>query len=125
MPKIDSSILEMALVGLQSEAQKIEAAMAAIRKRLGVRGKRAAVSISTDGAAPRRKRHMSAAALKRIVAAQKKRWAAYHAKQGATAKKAAPKKTTAKRTMSPERRAALAANLAKARTARAAKKAAA
>jgi len=63
---------------------------------------------------------MSAAALRRISLAQKKRWAAYHAKQGGTAKKAAPKKT-AKRKMSSERKAALVANLAKARAARAAK----
>ena len=125
MPKLDSSILEMALVGLRAEAQGIEEKMAAIRKHLGVRGKTAALSFSTDGAAPRRRRQMSAAALRRISLAQKKRWAAYHAKQGATAKKAAPKKTAAKRKMSPERKAALVANLAKARAARAAKKAAA
>ena len=123
MPKIDSSILEMALVGLKAEAHRIEEKMAAIRKHLGVRGKTAAVSISTDGATPRRKRQMSAAALRRISSAQKKRWAAFHAKQGATAKTAAPKKTTAKKKMSPERKAALVANLAKARAARAAKKA--
>jgi hypothetical protein len=123
MPKLDSSILEMALVGLRAEAQRIEAAMAAIRKQLGVR-RSAALSISTDGATPRR-RQMSAAALRRISLAQKKRWAAYHAKQGATARKATPKKTTAKRKMSPERKAALVANLAKARAARAAKRGAA
>jgi hypothetical protein len=125
MPKIDSSIIEMALVGLQSEAQRIEAAMAAIRKQLGVRGKSAAVSISTDGATPRRKHYISAAALRRISLAQKKRWAAYHAKQGGTAKKAGSKKTVVKRKMSPERKAALVANLAKARAARAAKRGAA
>ena len=123
MPKIDRSILEMALVGLRAEAQRIEEKMAAIRKHLGVRGKTAVASISTDGATPRRRRQMSAAALRRISSAQKKRWAAFHAKQGATAKTAAPKKTTAKKKMSPERKAALVANLAKARAARAAKKA--
>src|SRR5215469_18815657 len=100
MPKIDSSILEMALVGLQSEAQRIEEKMAAIRKHLGVRGKTAALSFSRDGGAPRRRRQLSAAALRRISLAQKKRWAAYHAKQGATPKKAAPKKTAAKKKMS-------------------------
>jgi len=123
MLKIDGSILEMALVGLKAEAQRIEEKMAAIRKHLGVRGKTVAVSISTDGATPRRKRQMSAAALRRISSAQKKRWAAFHAKQGAMAKTAAPKKTTAKKKMSPERKAALVSNLARARAARAAKKA--
>jgi hypothetical protein len=119
MPKIDSSILEMALVGLRAEAQKIEATMSAIRRQLGVRGKSAAVSISMDGATPSRKRQLSAAALRRISLAQKKRWAAYHAKQGATTKKAAPRK------LSPAAKAKLAANLAKARAAKAAKAASA
>jgi hypothetical protein len=107
MPKIDSSILEMALVGLQSEAQRIEEKMAAIRKHLGVRGKTAALSFSRDGAAPRRRRQLSAAALRRISLAQKKRWAAFHAKK--------------KRKLSPAAKAKLAANLAKARAAKAAK----
>jgi hypothetical protein len=124
MPKIDSSILEMALVGLKAEAHRIEEKMAAIRKHLGVRGKTATLSFSTDGAAPRRKRQMSAAALRRISLAQKKRWAAFHKEQGKGGTKTTTK-AKAKRSLSPATKAKLAANLAKARAARAAKKTAA
>jgi hypothetical protein len=124
MSKIESSILEMALVGLTAEAQRIEEKMEVIRKHLGVRGRSAATSFSTDGATPRRRRQMSAAALRRISLAQKKRWAAFHAKKS-KAEKPAAKKTAVKKKMSPERKAKLVANLAKARAARAAKRAAA
>jgi hypothetical protein len=62
---------------------------------------------------------MSAAAKKRIAAGQKKRWAAFHAND---TKPVAAKKAAPKRKMSPERKAALVANLAKARAARAAKR---
>lgn len=113
MPKaVDHSILEMALVGLRAQAQTIDEKMAAIRKQLGIRGGKSAAPMSMNGEKPRRV--LSVAARKRIAAAQKKRWAAFHAKQGKPAK-------TAKRNMSPERKAALAANLAKARAAKAAK----
>jgi hypothetical protein len=114
---LDNSILEMALAGYQAEVQRIEEAMAALRKRLGVRGTTSAAQITTDGSTP--KRQMSAAARKRIADAQKKRWAAFHKQHG----KPAAKKATAKRTLSPEAKARLAANLAKARAARAAKRA--
>jgi hypothetical protein len=106
----EQSVIEMALVGFQAEAQRIEAAMAEIRKRLGVRGGRVAW-IVTDGSKP--KRHMSALHRKRIADAQKKRWAAFHAEHGTPTKR-----TTQKKGMTPERRAALAANLAKARAAK-------
>jgi hypothetical protein len=121
MPKqhVDHPILEMALVGLRAEAQKIEVAMAAIRKRLGMRGGKSAAPVLAYGMKP--KRQMSAAGRARIAAAQKARWAAFHAKGGKAARPA--KKLAAKRTMSRERKAALVANLAKARAARAAKKA--
>jgi hypothetical protein len=73
--------------------------------------------VSSDGA-PRKRKPLSAAALKHIRDAQKKRWAAFHAKQKpeATGK--------AKRKVSAAARRKLAANLAKARAARAAKAAA-
>jgi hypothetical protein len=93
--QIDHSTLEMALVGYEAELQKIEGAMAAIRKQLGIRGNGARVmptGVRTNG-----RRQMSAAARKRIAAAQLKRWAAFHAKQKAPAKKPA-----AKRKMSPK-----------------------
>ena len=111
--QIDRSVLEMAFMGYEAERQKIEAAMVAIRKQLGVRGKSAAGPINTAGATPRRKRQLSAAALRRISAAQKKRWAAFHKSK---AEKSAPKKAAVKRKLSPERKAALVANLAKAST---------
>jgi hypothetical protein len=117
--QIDHSTLEMALVGYEAELQKIEGAMAAIRKQLGVRGSGARV-MPAGGNGAKAKHQMSAAGRKHIADAQKKRWAAYHAKHNKPAVKAA-----AKRKMSPERKAALVANLAKARAARAAKKAAA
>ena len=112
--QLDSSIMAMALVGYEAEIQRIEAAMAEIRSRLGNRSTRSAVRVG-DGV-PKARRTMSAAARKRIAYAQKKRWAAFHAKNQKTA--------PAKRKLSPERKAALVANLAKARAARAAKRAA-
>jgi len=108
MAKMDRSTLEMALIGYVAEVAKIEAAMASIRKELGIRGPRAAAAGNAPAA--RGKRVLSPAARKRIADAQKKRWAAFHAK------KAAPK-----RVMSPAAKAKLAANLAKARAAKAAK----
>ena len=69
--------------------------------------------------APKAKRKLSAAGRAAIVAATKKRWAAIH-----KAEKPATKTAPAKRKMSPARKAALLANLAKARAARAAKRAA-
>ena len=115
MPKLDRSTLEMALVGYEAESQKIQNAMSAIRSQLRMRSTKPAASVMTAGAKP--KRRLSAAARKRIAAAQKKRWAAFHA----NAAKPAPKKV-AKKKLSPARRAALVANLAKARAAKAAKK---
>jgi hypothetical protein len=115
--QVDHSALEMALVGYEAELQKIEAAMATIRKHLGLRGKGARVlpaSIRTNG-----RREMSAEGRKRIAAAQKKRWAVFHAKKRPATRTA--KKSTPKRKMSLARRAALAANLAKARAAKAEK----
>jgi hypothetical protein len=62
---------------------------------------------------------MSAAAKKRIAAAQKARWKKFHAEQKPATGKSAP---APKKKMSPGRKAALSANLAKARAARAAKR---
>jgi len=111
--QLDPETLTMALRAYQAEAQKIDAAMHAIRQRIGGRAGAAVAAPATNGA--RAKRRISAAALKRISAAQKKRWAAFHAKQKA-AKAVAPK-----RTLSSAAKAKLVANLAKARAAKAAK----
>ena len=118
--KIDPSILQAALVGYQAELQKIQEKMSAIRKQLGGHVNITSPTTVTSNGSGRRDR-LSAAARKRIALAQRKRWAEFHAKQKAAG--ATPKKATAKRTLSPARRAALAANLAKARAAKAAKKA--
>ena len=69
--------------------------------------------------APKPKRRISKKGMARIIAATKKRWAAVH-----KAEKPAAKRASAKKKMSPARKAALLANLAKARSARAAKRSA-
>jgi hypothetical protein len=117
MPKqIDSSVLEMALVGYQAEIQKITARISVIGKRLGAGAQRI-----TEG--PKPKRVLSAAARKGIADAQKKRWAALDAKHKAPAELA--KTAARKRKLSPAAKAKLVANLARARVAKAANKAAA
>src|ERR1039457_6605830 len=96
---------------------------AAARKRIGdAQRKRWAASkgeaespSKTATAEPKRK--MSAAGKKAISEATKKRWAAFHATKQA-------KKPVARTKLSPARKAALVANLAKARAAKAAKVAA-
>jgi hypothetical protein len=119
MPKqLDRSVLEMALIGYQRSLENIQEKIADIQRQLGIRPAKAAASVTTGGAKPKRK--MSAVARKRIALAQKKRWAAFHkAEEPAPA----PKKAVAKRKLSPARKAALLANLAKARAAKAAKRA--
>lgn len=112
--QLDRSVLEMALVGYGSEAQQIEAAMAAIRKELGLRSRGAATTLRAS--VDKHKHRMSAAGRRHIAAAQRKRWKAFHAALKVTA---APK-----RKLSPAAKAKLAANLAKARAAKAAKAAA-
>ena len=71
----------------------------------------------------RRKRKLSAAGKRAIQAAVKRRWAEFHAKTGVV-KTAVKKANKPKRTMSPAAKARLAANLAKARAAKASKRAA-
>jgi hypothetical protein len=98
---------------------------AAVRKRMGdAQRKRWAESKGhsespSEKGTPKPKRKMSAAGRAAIVAATKKRWEAFHAAK--QAKKPALKKAIAKKKLSPARKAALLANLAKARAARAAK----
>lgn len=106
---LDRETMEAALVGLTTMRNEIEQKIAEIRKLLGHRAGR---SVTPSGAAPKPRKTMGAAARKRIAAAQKKRWAAFHAERASVAKTTPPK-----RKLSPERRAALAANLAKARAA--------
>jgi hypothetical protein len=111
MKSFDRSTLEMALIGYEAERQKIEAAIAAIRKQVDGHGAAPAVS-----GVLKPKRVMSPAAKRRIAAAQRKRWVAFHAEQ-----KAGAAKTVPKRKLSAAAKAKLAANPAKARAAKAAK----
>ena len=111
MPRtLDRSLLEMALVGYGSQALQIEAAMATIRKELGVRPGRTATKLGAGAA--KRKHRMSAAGRRHIAAAQRRRWKAFHAAHKVTA--------AIKRNLSPAAKAKLAANLARARAAKAA-----
>jgi len=120
--QISKAIIEAAIDGFERQKQRIDETIAELRAQLdgGKTGRTAKVaSAPTKG-----KRNMSAAARKRIGDTQKERWKRFHANQKAAAtpaKKAAPKKAAKKRTMSPERKAALVANLAKARAAKAKK----
>jgi hypothetical protein len=110
MKETDCSTLEMALIGYEAERQRIEAAMAALRKQIGCRVAGRAI---VNGSGP--KRILSVAARRRIAAAQRKRWAAFHANQNAETK------TAPKRKLSAVVKAKLARNLAKARAAKAPK----
>jgi hypothetical protein len=91
-----------------------------------VRGKSEAPAPVTAPAPGKAKHKLSAAGRAAIVAALKRRWAEKKgAAKKAVVKKAAVKGPSAKAAMSPARKAALVANLAKARAARGAKRAAA
>src|ERR1035438_8308457 len=102
---------------------------AAARKRIGdAQRKRWAASkgeaeLPSKTVTAKPKRKMSAAGRKAISEATKKRWAAFHKAKTkpVVAKKATANKAVAKKKLSPARKAALVANLAKARAAKAAK----
>jgi len=77
-PRADESILEMALVGYQSQLAKVSAKIADIKAQLGQRGpgRPKAVAAGTDQAGPQKRRTISKAGRARIAAAQRARWAA-------------------------------------------------
>src|SRR5450759_2637880 len=112
--QIDSSVLEMALVGYNAKRDEVVQKMADIERQLGVRRKGASApraAAKTPTAAAKPKRELSAAGKRAIRAALKKRWAAFHAKtDGVKPAKQSAKKS--KRTMSPAIKARLVANLA-------------
>jgi hypothetical protein len=66
----DTGLLKAALLGYQTQAAKIEAAIADIRERLKIPG------VGPVVAAPRKKSRMSPEGRARIAEAQRKRWAA-------------------------------------------------
>jgi hypothetical protein len=76
---IDTTTLQMALLGYEVERQKIQEKIAELQRQLKGRNHRAGTPVTE---APT-KRGMSAAARKRIAEAQKKRWAAFRKKKAA------------------------------------------
>jgi hypothetical protein len=74
------SVEQAALVGYEAEHQKIKAKIAELQRQLKGRAGRAAAPV-TETPAKRGRRHLSAAAWKRIALAQKQRWAAYRKNQ--------------------------------------------
>jgi hypothetical protein len=75
MARIDTSLLEAALVGYQAELQRNDTAMADIRKRLGCTGSRQRSSAG-NAPTPKKQHGISAEGRARIAEAQRKRWAA-------------------------------------------------
>lgn len=118
MANVDSDILEMALVGYEAERARIEAKIAEIQADLRGGGQHSTAPRATADTKPKRK--MSAKARKAIADAQKKRWEAFRA-----ARQTEKPKTGRKRTLSSSAKANLAANLQKARAAKAVQKTAA
>jgi hypothetical protein len=93
----DNTLLEMAIVGYQSEANRISAKIADIKVQLGGNGPgrpndTAATATATDHAAPAKRRTMSKSARARMAAAQRARWAAQKKQQAQPAQPAKPKK---------------------------------
>jgi hypothetical protein len=84
-PKLDATLLQAALEGLELQRVDMERKIAAVRSMLGTRE-------AGKGAAPpaaKPKRILSAAARTRIADAQKRRWALVKAKAAAKAAKKA------------------------------------
>lgn len=103
-PKLDHSILEMAVRGYEAERDRITSAIAEIRAKLGQRGPgRTTIATGTDHTTPK-KRTMSASARARIAAAQRARWQAYK-KAKAEPKQAVAEKPKKRRLSAAGRRA--------------------
>jgi hypothetical protein len=90
-PKVDSTILEMAIVGYQSQLESVSAKIADIKAQLGQRGPgrpkaTVAAVTGTDHAGAQKRRTISKAGRARIAAAQRARWAAQKQQQSKAAK---------------------------------------
>ena len=114
--KLTPEIINAAIGGFEQQKLHIDTKIAEPRALLPGGSTQTA---ATPEPAKRKRRKMSAAGRKAISEATKKRWAAFHAAK--QAKKPALKKAIARKKLSPARKAALVANLAKARAAKAAK----
>jgi len=84
-PKVDAATLEMAIIGYQSQLEKLSAKVAEIKAQLGQRGpgRPKGSATATDHAAPQKRRTISKAGRARIAAAQRARWAAQKQAQAA------------------------------------------
>jgi len=96
-PRVDTSILEMAIVGYQNQLERVSAQIAAIKAQLGQRGPgrpKATVgkAAETEPVGPKKRSRMSAAGRARVAAAQRARWAAQKKQQAQPAQPAKPKK---------------------------------
>ena len=96
-PKVDATILEMAILGYQIQLEGVSAKIADIKAQLGQRGPgrpkaTVAAAAATDHAAPAKRRTISKAGRARIAAAQGARWAALKKQQAQPAQPAKPKK---------------------------------
>jgi hypothetical protein len=118
--KLTSEIITAAIVGFEEQKRQIDVKIAELRTMLT--GGPTEVAVTPEAPATRKRRKMSAAGRKAIAEAQRKRWAA--SKKAAAPDPNKVSKVPAKRRMTAARKAALVANLAKARAARAAKRAA-
>jgi hypothetical protein len=75
--KLNPSILEAALAGLEAQREHVVEQIALVRRMLG-QGARPGVATTTEESTARAKRRrMSAAGRKRIAEAARKRWAEY------------------------------------------------
>lgn len=86
MPDLERSLLEAALIGLESQRKHIEGQIASVRSMIGGQPSKVRAAVEPLSPAVRKRRKMSAAALRRISAAQKKRWAEFRAKQAGSKK---------------------------------------
>ena len=102
--KLNPTVLEAALVGLQAQRKRIAEQIAQVRGMLG-QGARQEVANQDGAVRPRRRR--SAATRKRMAEAQRKRWEAFN-RSKATTQAAGKVATPRKRTLSAAGRKAIA-----------------
>jgi len=95
-PRIDKTILEMAIVGYESRRDEISAKIAAINAQLGRRGPGrptgTAAAAGRDQTGPTKRRRVSKAARAKIAAALRARWAKQKRQQAEPAQPEKPKK---------------------------------
>lgn len=88
MSDLERSLLEAALIGLESQRTHIEEQIASVRSMIDGRRNEPRAVVKDSKPAARKRRKMSAAAISRIRAGQKKRWAEFRAAKQSASKKA-------------------------------------